>query len=569
MIGRLGELVFSIIAEDKTEEGTKSATDRFARTATVVGSSLAAVGGASLAFIDKAKQINSTYEILSVQTGIAADEFRNLALETANVSFPLESVNATFDLLVKSGLKTKEEIQDAANAFDNLADATGNDAAIVTQQLIPAFNAFGIPLQEAGKHTDSLTYLLRNTTIELGDFSQTIDKLSPDMDKLGLSMDQTVAIMKALSDKGIQGSAATREFRTAVSAAEGDVNKLLESLGLTNEELKPYQAEIANATGLTDKFAEAANTEFSILDKVKNEWTELQVRIGTALEPMEMAFAGMTAIGSVMAGLGPIMTMFSGVQLSTVIPTLTAHAAAAWAAAAPYLAIILPIAAVIAVLIILEKKFGLITKTIELVSKGFEILVKWFKETIPKAIDATKKGLDLFIKFIGMTINPIGTIVTAFGGWSKIFDIVKGVFDRVINFIKGIIPVFKEAGKNIILNLVNGIMTMINKPYELMFEALRKVRNLLPFSPAKEGPLSKPVSWESYLVDPLEKLNPKLKTSLSAGLDLNANTASVSGGSTINIGTVNLDTKYNFEAFMKDVEAWQRKNTLQRGYRTI
>ena len=64
MIGRLGELVFSIIAEDKTEEGTKSATDRFAKTATIVGASLAAVGGASLSFIDKAKEINSTYEVL-------------------------------------------------------------------------------------------------------------------------------------------------------------------------------------------------------------------------------------------------------------------------------------------------------------------------------------------------------------------------------------------------------------------------------------------------------------------------------------------------------------------------
>lgn len=569
MMGNLGTLAFKIIAQDETEAGTKSASERFAKSAAIIGGAMTAIGGASLKFIDTAKEINSTYNVLSVQTGIAAEEFKALALDTANATFSLEEVNTTFDLLVRSGLKTKEDIAATANAFDNLADATGYEASEVATNLIPAFNAFGIPLQNAGQYTDQLTYLMRNTTITMGDFSSTIDKLAPEMDTLGLTMDQTVAILKALSDKGIQGAAATREFRSAVTAAEGDQKKLLEALGLTVDELKPYQTEIANSAGLTDKFSAAANTNVSLLDKVKHEWSELQVKIGDALEPMELTFGAMTAIGSIMTGLAPIMTMFSGVQLSTVVPALTAHAGAAWAAAAPYLAIIIPIAAIIAILYILEKKFGLVTKAIQFLTKGFETLVKWFKETIPKAIDFTKKAFDVFVDIISFAINPIGAVVNAFGGWNNILGIAKGALDKVVNFLKDLAPKFKELGSNIIKFLVDGIKAYINMPYKLVSEAFDRLKNLLPHSPAKEGALSKPINWEGYLVDPLEDIQPKLRSALNSGLTVSANMAGSSGGGSINIGTVNLDTKYNFEAFMKDVETWQKKNTLQRGYRTI
>src|SRR5574343_33364 len=545
MVGSLGTLAFKIIAQDETAEGTEKASANFTKAAVAIGSAMAAIGGASLKFIDYSKEMNANYNVLSVQTGIAADEFRNLALETADVSFPLESVNSTFDLLVRSGLKTKEEIQATANAFDNLADATGSDAAIVAQQLIPAFNAFGIPLQNAGQYTDQLTYLMRNTTITMEDFSSTIDKLAPDMSTLGLSMDQTVAILKAMSDKGIQGAAATREFRAAVSAADGDINLLLESLGLTADQLKPYQEEISKSTGLTDKFAEAANTEFSLLDKLKAGWSELQLRIGDSLEPMENAFGAMTAIGSIMAGLAPTMTMFSGVQWGTLIPTLWGHATAAWAAVAPYLAILAPILLVIGVLYILEKKFGLVTKTIKILSDGFKVLVSWFKD-----------------------------LPNGFNNVIKIFDTLKNAFDQVINFIKNLMPVFKEAGKNILKNLIDGIITLINKPYDLIFAALKKIRNLLPFSPAKEGPLSKPVSWESYLVDPLEKLNPKLKTSLSNGLTVNSAipAANSNTGNTfveINVGPVTISKTEDIYKLAEAIKSVFQEEQVRKGVRSV
>jgi TP901 family phage tail tape measure protein len=45
-----------------------------------------------------------------------------------------------------------------------------------------------------------------------------------------------------------------------------------------------------------------------------------------------------------------------------------------------------------------------------------------------------------------------------------------------------------QAGKNIITNLWQGMMSVINRPVEAMKGLVQRMRNLLPFSPAKEGP---------------------------------------------------------------------------------
>lgn len=98
--------------------------------------------------------------------------------------------------------------------------------------------------------------------------------------------------------------------------------------------------------------------------------------------------------------------------------------------------------------------------------------------------------------------------------WSEIGDIIGSVISVAFKVLasaihlgiiglKGIISVvhtffelftgkinLAEAGRKLIATFVEGIRSVINKPYELMKSGLSKVRHLLPFSDAKEGPLS-------------------------------------------------------------------------------
>jgi hypothetical protein len=76
--------------------------------------------------------------------------------------------------------------------------------------------------------------------------------------------------------------------------------------------------------------------------------------------------------------------------------------------------------------------------------------------------------LDLLVAF-----NPMTPIVQA--------------WDAVAQWLFGFS--LTEAGANIVNTIVDGMKRAANGPVEAMQDIVQKVRNLLPFSPAKEGPL--------------------------------------------------------------------------------
>jgi len=70
----------------------------------------------------------------------------------------------------------------------------------------------------------------------------------------------------------------------------------------------------------------------------------------------------------------------------------------------------------------------------------------------------------------------------------KNWDKVKGFFSSLLKFIGGIVSLFYNAGKNIVKSIWEGIKAMASKPIEAIKAIIQKIRNFLPFSPAKEGP---------------------------------------------------------------------------------
>jgi len=108
--------------------------------------------------------------------------------------------------------------------------------------------------------------------------------------------------------------------------------------------------------------------------------------------------------------------------------------------------------------------------------------------------------------------NPLGLLITAISGaiiagyllwknWDKItawfkshfptaFKVVSTVINKITEAFKFVASLnLFEAGKKILTTLVDGIKSVANKPVEIMRNIVQRIRNLLPFSPAKEGPL--------------------------------------------------------------------------------
>ena len=81
-------------------------------------------------------------------------------------------------------------------------------------------------------------------------------------------------------------------------------------------------------------------------------------------------------------------------------------------------------------------------------------------------------------------------------------NIKKGV-SAMLNWVTGLFSKFEQAGKALWGAFVSGIKSMLMKPVELVKKGLSYVRNLLPFSDAKEGPLSKLTLSGSRLMETL------------------------------------------------------------------
>jgi len=98
-----------------------------------------------------------------------------------------------------------------------------------------------------------------------------------------------------------------------------------------------------------------------------------------------------------------------------------------------------------------------------------------------------------WIKNIFINYTPAGLIIKYWApitDWfTNMWDKIKNIFSSAWDWIMNLGNKFFDAGTNIIVNIWNGIKSMIDKPIEAIKEMATKIRAYLPFSPAKEGAL--------------------------------------------------------------------------------
>lgn len=158
------------------------------------------------------------------------------------------------------------------------------------------------------------------------------------------------------------------------------------------------------------------------------------------------------------------------------------------------------------------------------------------------------------------------------GFFSSLWENVKGIFWKAVTWFVGLHVKFFNAGKTIVSMLWNGIKSMASKPVEAIKDIVKKMRDYLPFSPAKEGPFRdlhkvKIVETIASSMKPAPMLNAIAGVTKSASVALNgkapisgaASRSSAGTGSvvihyspTITIGgAVSQETQQSFEAQLR------------------
>lgn len=123
--------------------------------------------------------------------------------------------------------------------------------------------------------------------------------------------------------------------------------------------------------------------------------------------------------------------------------------------------------------------------------KNWDKIKAFFIDMWEGVKNAFKKAWDWIINLPFMA--PIKLIIDNWGKikafFTDIWDSVKKKFMDFFLWIDGVPKRMYNAGANIVKSIWEGIKSFINKPIEMIKNMVTKIREYLPFSPAKVGPL--------------------------------------------------------------------------------
>ncbi len=252
--------------------------------------------------------------------------------------------------------------------------------------------------------------------------------------------------------------------------------------------------------------------------------TKTSMLIGSLFKGITMLKSGFTTLrivsmyagdglkafgGSVLKGVASAKSFVIGMAgmakqaIITGVQALPGLIASVWSFTAALLAnpvtwIVIGIIALIAAIILLWQNWDAVTAWLSNTWNGFVNGVKagfeWVKNLFAGMPTWLQVAIAAFMPFIGiplLIINNWGSITEFFRNlWAGITGVFTNGIQGIKDFISGSLKWFRESGSKILTTFTEGIKSAISAPIDAVKGGLAKIRKLLPFSDAKEGPLS-------------------------------------------------------------------------------
>lgn len=390
---------------------------------------------------DNAKLTESLGKV-SRATGIGDDELKKLTLRMTNVTFPLEDVTELMSIASQQGLKSADELEAFGFFWDMVGDATGLSGPSLALAGT-GLRAVGIAAGEESKALAAFGYITQSTSGSVDEFLNFLDKTGPQLRSMGADIDDSAAMLGILEREfGMSGRTARQEFRTAVNAANGDMGKMLRTLGISEEMFGEYTEAVAGSSEVIQENADAHAETYTVTQKLSQKVKELAFNYSGALSVVSSFAPVLMAIGPIMGGISAASTFLSGVNFAAIVPSFTASAGAAWAFTAALLAnpitwiVIAVVGLGVAIWALYNDIGGVTTKIKAVLGK----VANWLKKTFGPV-------LDWIVNLPAKIKQGIGNAVSWIVGKAK----------SLIGFFTGIPQKFKEIGKNILDGFIQGI----------------------------------------------------------------------------------------------------------------
>jgi len=435
----------------------------------------------------------------SFETGRSAGEIGLVLAEPLRECFEeaekAEIANKRLEQVYRSmGEKTNEAAESNIKYAKTLSQTIGVDRAQIeaTQAKLATFSKVS---DEVGR----MNGIFDRATAAAEDMAATgFGESTQNAVQLGKALQDPIKGINSLARSGITFSKQEKEkIKTLVESG-----KQLQAQKIILKAIEMQVKGTAAATATTSAKAKIAFTELKekiggallpivnklmvkimgVIDRVSNwidknpELFETIIKVVAGISAFMLA---LSATSFLVGGIMKAVSIFSGILsfLATAVEVVTT--------AVELLTIAIeanPIGAIVALII---GAAALIIANWDRVKQFFSNLWTSIKQFFSNAWQ--------FIKNLFENIPIVGDIIR---NWDKIkayfgdlWEGVKQKFTDFMDWIKGIPHRMYEAGKNIITSIWEGIKSMVSKPIDAIKDMATKIREYLPFSPAKVGPL--------------------------------------------------------------------------------
>jgi TP901 family phage tail tape measure protein len=393
---------------------------------------------------------------------------KNLGVEAGEMQYAFGRSGGALKLMGVQGLEASKSI---ANVYAQLIRA-GMSGETVGTGMSTIFNSLLDPKKMAAMNAQAAQLGVNLEFFKDGKFMG-VENMIAQFDKLrGFNAAQRAGVVNALTGGG-QDAAMLQTLINNGVAGFNKMNQQMASQATLNQKVG------AQLNTLSSKWEATTGT-------IKNMMAAFGSGLADALKPA-VDLLGMLAgwLKTVMANnpaLAKFLSMFvAGMGIFITIIGIVKMMQGVWfalnliMAANPFVLVATVAIAVIALIYAnWDKIKAWFTRLWNAVKSIFKNTWEWIK--------------NMFMNYTlyGLVIKHWDKITAWFTGlWAK----VKAIFMGFFNFAMNLGSRFFSAGKNIVKSIWEGIKSMANKPVEAIQNIVKKVRDHLPFSPAKTGPL--------------------------------------------------------------------------------
>ena len=408
-------------AAEKIAQGAQKVADKTKALSGAAAGALGAIGG------------------LALKTAKSADELSTLAKQTGFSVEELQKFEYASDLVDVS-------LSDITGAATKLKKAVASDSKELA--------ALGVQTKNADGSFRDINDIFYDALAALGNIENETERDAAAMAIFGKSADSLAGIVddggKALKDLGKEA-----EDLGLIMSKE-----TVDSLNEVNDSIDKLKAQ-AKAR-LAETGAKAMKVLTPVLEKLLNLIDGLMTKIGNLSEEQLQTIMTILAVVAAISPLATVIAKVSGLiaQLPMLINTVST--ALTWLAANP---IALVIAAIVGLVVLIATKGDEIKEYLAMFDAWLQgIFVTDWTEVFGPVLGGILNGFFDNVKIIWDMIKGVFDGIIDFirgvftGDWERAWDGVKSIFSSIMSGLAGVM----KAPLNAVISMVNGIIDNIN-----------------------------------------------------------------------------------------------------------